>query len=81
MLDADVRRARALEASSSTKLGVETEFHGADWAAIRDRVFGRIDAIDISRQDWRRLVIGALLPLTDTLLGEPMAEAVETGEG
>lgn len=36
---------KALEAGQSSKLGVDVRFHGADWAAIRDRVFGRIDPI------------------------------------
>ncbi|MCY4367978.1 MAG: mycothione reductase [bacterium] len=32
-------------ASDSERLGVSTRFEGADWPAIRDRVFGRIDLI------------------------------------
>lgn len=36
---------KAVEAADSAKLGVDVRFHGADWAAIRDRVFGRIDPI------------------------------------
>jgi mycothione reductase len=36
---------KAVDASQSKKLGVDIRFHGADWAAIRDRVFGRIDPI------------------------------------
>ena len=32
-------------AESSARLGVDLRFHGADWGAIRDRVFGRIDPI------------------------------------
>ena len=36
---------KALEAQQGAKLGVDTQFNGADWPAIRDRVFGRIDAI------------------------------------
>jgi mycothione reductase len=36
---------KAVEAGQSAKLGVDVRFHGADWAAIRDRVFGRIDPI------------------------------------
>jgi mycothione reductase len=36
---------KALEAAQAAKLGIDLRFHGADWAAIRDRVFGRIDPI------------------------------------
>ncbi len=32
-------------ASDSDRLGVRTSFNGADWPAIRDRIFGRIDPI------------------------------------
>lgn len=41
VLPADV----AVEAAQSARLGIDVRFHGADWAAIRDRVFGRIDPI------------------------------------
>lgn len=44
---------RALDARASGKLGVETEFHGADWPAIRDRVFGRIDPIAAAGREYR----------------------------
>jgi mycothione reductase len=36
---------QAVEASESSRLGIDVRFHGADWPAIRDRVFGRIDPI------------------------------------
>ena len=35
------------------KLGVHTKFEGADWPAIRDRVFGRIDPIAQGGEDYR----------------------------
>lgn len=35
----------ALHARDAARLGVELEFHGADWPAITERVFGRIDPI------------------------------------
>ena len=41
VLPADI----ALEAGHAERLGIDVRFHGADWAAIRDRVFGRIDPI------------------------------------
>ncbi len=34
-------------------LGVNTMFEGADWPAIRDRVFGRIDPIAAGGEEWR----------------------------
>ena len=36
---------KAIDAQQGAKLGIDTQFNGADWPAIRDRVFGRIDAI------------------------------------
>lgn len=41
VLPADI----AEESRHSRRLGVDVRFHGADWVAIRDRVFGRIDPI------------------------------------
>lgn len=35
------------------KLGVDLEYRGSDWAAIRDRIFGRIDPISAGGLDWR----------------------------
>lgn len=43
----------ALAASSSAKLGIDTQFNGADWSAIRDRVFGRIDPIAAGGREYR----------------------------
>ena len=36
------------------ELGVDTRFEGADWPAIRDRVFDRIDPIATGGEDYRR---------------------------
>ena len=35
----------AVAAQTSSKLGIHTQFNGADWSAIRERVFGLIDPI------------------------------------
>jgi mycothione reductase len=43
----------AVAAASSAKLGIDTQFNGADWAAIRDRVFGRIDPIVADGREYR----------------------------
>lgn len=46
----------AMQAASTThakRLGVDLEFHGADWEEIRDRVFGRIDAISEAGKHYR----------------------------
>ena len=43
----------ALAAQTSAKLGIDTQFNGADCPAIRDRVFGRIDAISDGGRDYR----------------------------
>jgi mycothione reductase len=43
----------AVSASSSAKLGIETSFDGADWPAIRDRIFGRIDPITRGGREYR----------------------------
>ena len=44
---------KAYEAQQSAKLGIDIRFNGADWGAIRDRVFGRIDAISAGGRDYR----------------------------
>jgi len=44
---------KALEAQHSEKLGIDTQFNGADWAAIRERVFGRIDPIAEGGREYR----------------------------
>ncbi len=44
---------KALEAQHGARLGIDTQFNGADWAAIRDRVFGRIDAIAEGGREYR----------------------------
>jgi mycothione reductase len=49
VLPADV----ALAADSSAKLGIDTQFNGADWPMIRDRIFGRIDPISAGGRDYR----------------------------
>ena len=43
----------AVAAGDSGKLGIDTQFNGADWSAIRDRVFGRIDPIVESGREYR----------------------------
>jgi mycothione reductase len=43
----------ALAAQTSAKLGIDTQFNGADWSAIRERVFGLIDPIASSGRDYR----------------------------
>ena len=43
----------AVASQSSSKLGIDTQFNGADWSAIRDRVFGLIDPIASSGRDYR----------------------------
>ncbi len=49
VLPADI----ALQASDSSALGLDTSFNGADWPAIRDRVFGRIDPIAAGGEEYR----------------------------
>jgi mycothione reductase len=43
----------ALAAQTSSKLGIDTQFNGADWPAIRDRIFGRIDPIAAGGREYR----------------------------
>ena len=40
-------------ASDGPRLGVATRFDGADWGAIRDRIFGRIDPIAAAGRQYR----------------------------
>ena len=49
VLPADV----AHQAAHSSHLGLDTSFNGADWGAIRDRVFGRIDPITAGGEEYR----------------------------
>ncbi|MEO6652686.1 MAG: mycothione reductase [Ilumatobacteraceae bacterium] len=44
---------KAVEAQHGAELGIRTSFDGADWPAIRDRIFGRIDAISAGGRDYR----------------------------
>ncbi len=43
---------RALEASES-RLQLSTAYDGVDWRGLRDRIFGRIDAISVGGEDYR----------------------------
>ena len=45
----------------AARLGVDLEFKGVDWPAIRDRVFGRIDPISQAGREWRRTGEGVTL--------------------
>lgn len=45
---------RAVEARRNDKLGIRTTFEGADWPAVRDRIFGRIDPIAKAGETYRR---------------------------
>lgn len=38
---------------TAARFGLDATLHGADWQAIRDRVFGRIDAIAAGGRDYR----------------------------
>ncbi|BAN00333.1 mycothione reductase [Ilumatobacter coccineus] len=44
---------KAVDAQTSAKLNIDTQFNGADFAALRDRVFGRIDSISEGGRDYR----------------------------
>ena len=39
--------------SDAARLGVDARIDGADWPGIRDRIFGRIDAISAGGRRWR----------------------------
>ena len=43
----------AEDARHSDRLGIDVSFNGADWGAIRDRVFGRIDPIAAGGREYR----------------------------
>jgi mycothione reductase len=45
---------RVVEARDAARLGVHVDGVRADWSAIRDRIFRRVDAISESGEDWRR---------------------------
>lgn len=44
---------KALDARTNAKLGIDTRFDSADFPAIRDRVFGRIDPISAGGREYR----------------------------
>ena len=44
----------AESAGNGERYGIDTRFVGADWAAIRDRVFGRIDPIAAGGEQYRK---------------------------
>src|SRR4051812_47936479 len=44
----------ALAARDSTRLGVDSHVDRVRWADMRDRIFGRIDAISASGREYRR---------------------------
>ena len=56
---------RIVEAAGSAPLGVDLEFRGADWPAIRDRIFGRIDPIASGGRAYRAGQDGVELLLGD----------------
>lgn len=43
----------AASVTEARRLGVDLQYRGADWKAIRDRIFGRIDPISAGGLDWR----------------------------
>jgi mycothione reductase len=43
----------AFIAEHSERINIDTSFHGADWSAIRERVFGRIDSIAAGGREYR----------------------------
>ncbi|GAA2009312.1 mycothione reductase [Brevibacterium samyangense] len=45
--------ARTASAAHTARFGLTTSFSAADWPAIRDRVFGRIDPIEAGGRDYR----------------------------
>ncbi|GAB3991860.1 mycothione reductase [Nocardioides marmoraquaticus] len=47
---ADVAR----QAGTSAHLGLRTAYDGVDWPGLRDRIFGRIDAIERGGRDYRK---------------------------
>ena len=49
VLPADLAR----EAADGERLGVHTSYDGADWPAIRDRIFGRVDENSAGARDFR----------------------------
>lgn len=44
---------RAVEAAEAQSIGVDITVNGADWVAIRDRIFGRIDPITEGGREYR----------------------------
>ncbi|MFT7599249.1 MAG: mycothione reductase [Acidimicrobiales bacterium] len=70
VLPADIAHA----AGDSSRLGLDTSFNGADWPAIRDRVFGRIDAIAAGGEDYRATGTPNVTLVRGTAVFEPNRE-------
>ncbi|HIG24866.1 MAG TPA: mycothione reductase [Acidimicrobiia bacterium] len=66
---------RAYQAQNSAGFGLKTSFDGADWPAIRDRVFGRIDPIAESGLAYREsLANTTVYPHSARFIGERTVE-------
>jgi mycothione reductase len=69
----------ARTASEAGPLGVDATVHGVRWADIRDRIFGRIDAISAGGRDYRR--DGANTTLYETHASFVDAHTLSLGTG
>ena len=62
-------------AADSERLGVRTSFDGADWPAVRDRIFGRIDPLEQGGRRYREeLPNVTVYPHTARFVGPRTAE-------
>ena len=70
---------RVLEARDAARLGVDVDGVRADWPRIRDRIFGRIDAISHGGEEWREQARNVTLYREQARFVGPMT--LDTGTG
>ncbi len=70
---------RVVDAVDAARLGVRVMHPAADWAAIRDRVFARVDAISASGENYRRTAANVSLYRAMARFVGPMT--LDTGTG
>jgi len=70
----------AASGPEAKRLGVDLRFVSADWPAIRDRIFGRIDPISAGGEDWRRRNENVTLYRAETRFVGPKQLDTGTGE-
>lgn len=70
----------AAEVKDAARLGVEASVNSVDWPAIRDRIFGRIDAISEGGLEYRESMENVTVIREYVHFVEPMVLETDSGE-